>query len=157
MTRRNTRVRERVGDGQSYLFLPETRRLRVARRFRPENDVTLYRGDCLDLLRSIPDQAADLVVTSPPYNLGKAYEKKLDLDLYVTQQSRVIRECIRILSLKGSICWEVGNYVHRGAIIPLDALLYPIFATAGLRMRNRIVWRFEHRLHWTRRSRDLMN
>jgi len=99
----------------------------------------------------MPDEAAELVVTSPPYNIGKEYEKRLNLALYVEQQTRVIRECVRILAKRGSICWQVGNYVEKGAIIPLDTILYPVFADAGLRMRNRIVWHFEHGLHCSRR------
>jgi adenine-specific DNA-methyltransferase len=63
----------------------------------------------------------------------------------------VITECVRVLSGGGSICWQVGNYVDDGAIIPLDSLLYPIFAGLGLDMRNRIVWHFEHGLHCSRR------
>lgn len=77
--------------------------------FDPRNDVTLYHGDCNDLLAVMPDGVADLVVTSPPYNIGKVYEKRLDLNAYVKEQARVIRECIRILSPRGSICWQSGN------------------------------------------------
>ncbi|HOU16126.1 MAG TPA: site-specific DNA-methyltransferase [Anaerolineae bacterium] len=113
--------------------------------------IVVYPGDCLDLLQSIPDESLQLVVTSPPYNIGKEYEKKLDLDLYLEQQAQVIGECVRALSPKGSICWQVGNYVDRGAIIPLDTILYPIFSGLGLRMRNRIIWHFEHGLHCSRR------
>ena len=51
----------------------------------------------------------------------------------------------------GSICWQVGNYIDRGAIVPLDTVLYPIFARLGLRMRNRIIWTFEHGLHCKKR------
>jgi len=65
--------------------------------------------------------------------------------------SGVIAECVRVLSDSGSICWQVGNYVDDGAIIPLDSLLYPVFADLGLKMRNRIVWHFEHGLHCSRR------
>lgn len=116
-----------------------------------ENDVTLYPGDCLDLLHTMPDEVAELIITSPPYNIGKEYEKRSSIDTYVSQQAEVIKECIRILSPRGSICWQVGNYVDRGTIVPLDVLLYPIFADAGLRMRNRIIWHFEHGLHCSRR------
>ena len=123
----------------------------VAHEYTPDADVVLYHGDCLDLLRSMPEGVAQLVVTSPPYNIGKEYEKRLDIETYISQQERVIKECIRILEPRGSICWQVGNYVHRGAIIPLDILLYPIFAGAGLKMRNRIIWHFEHGLHCKRR------
>ena len=69
----------------------------------------------------------------------------------MAQQAEVIRECVRSLSPRGSICWQVGNYVEKGAIIPLDALLYPVFNALGLKMRNRIVWHFEHGLHCGRR------
>ena len=113
--------------------------------------IVVYPGDCLDLLKTIPDETLKLVVTSPPYNIGKEYEKKLHIDSYLEQQAQVITECVRALSPKGSICWQVGNYVDKGAIIPLDTILYPIFANLGLRMRNRIIWHFEHGLHCSRR------
>lgn len=92
-----------------------------------------------------------LIVTSPPYNIGKEYEKKLKLEAYIEQQAAVIRECVRRLSPNGSICWQVGNYVDDGSIIPLDTVLYPIFNELGLKMRNRIIWHFEHGLHCSRR------
>jgi len=124
---------------------------KIAARFDPSQSVIVYPGDCLDLLRSIPDESLQLVVTSPPYNIGKEYEKRLHLDVYLQQQAQVITECVRALSPEGSICWQVGNYVDRGAIIPLDTVLYPIFSGLGLRMRNRIIWHFEHGLHCSRR------
>jgi len=114
-------------------------------------DIVLYPGNCLELLKTIPDESLKLVVTSPPYNIGKEYEKRLKLESYLDQQAAVIRECTRCLSRHGSICWQVGNYVDDGAIIPLDTVLYPIFTGLGLRMRNRIIWHFEHGLHCTRR------
>lgn len=113
--------------------------------------VVVYPGNCLDLLKTIPAESLQLVVTSPPYNIGKEYEKKLQLDVYLRQQAEVIAECVRTLSPRGSICWQVGNYVDGGAIIPLDTVLYPIFSSHGLRMRNRIIWHFEHGLHCSRR------
>ena len=119
--------------------------------FDLSQSVVLFYGDCLDLLKTIPDETIQLIVTSPPYNIGKEYEKRLRLDLYIEQQERVIKECIRVLNPKGSICWQVGNYVEKGAIIPLDTILYPIFSHFNLKMRNRIVWRFEHGLHCSKR------
>jgi len=130
-------------------LLSQTRE--IADEFGPSESIVVYYGDCLDLLKSIPDESLQLVVTSPPYNIGKEYEKRLQLDLYLRQQAQVIAECVRTLSPKGSICWQVGNYVDTGAIIPLDTVLYPIFSSSGLRMRNRIIWHFEHGLHCSRR------
>lgn len=126
-------------------------KVRVTSEFDPAADLVLYEGDCLDLLSRIPDKFVKLVVTSPPYNLGKPYESRLDMDEYLAQQRRVIEECVRVLDGRGSICWQVGNYVDDGEIIPLDVLLYPIFASLGLRLRNRIVWHFGHGLHASKR------
>ncbi len=124
---------------------------KISQHFDLTESITLYHGDCLDLLKTIPDESLQLVVTSPPYNIGKEYENKLDLDIYIQQQENVIAECVRALSPKGSICWQVGNYVDRGAIIPLDTILYPLFSKYDLKMRNRIIWHFEHGLHCSRR------
>jgi len=123
----------------------------IATNFDPRADLVLYEGNCLDLLSQIPDKFVKLVVTSPPYNLGKPYEDRLDLDDYLAQQNQVIKECVRVLDDKGSICWQVGNYVNNGEIIPLDLVLYPIFSSLQLHIRNRIVWHFGHGLHASKR------
>ena len=124
---------------------------KIAEAFSSSEHCIVYPGDCLDLLRTIPAESIQLIVTSPPYNIGKEYEKRMHIDVYLRQQAQVIAECARALSPKGSICWQVGNYVDNGAIIPLDTLLYPIFSGLGLRLRNRIIWHFEHGLHCSRR------
>ena len=123
----------------------------ISRKFSESEQVVLFHGDCLELLREIPDKSLQLVITSPPYNIGKPYETRLKLDDYVNQQASVITECVRALSDRGSICWQVGNYVDNGHIIPLDTVLHPVFSNLGLKMRNRIVWHFEHGLHCKRR------
>jgi len=125
--------------------------IRIASQYAPGASVVLHRGDCLDLLHALPAGAARLVVTSPPYNLGKAYERRRPLDAYLAEQSHVIAECIRVLADDGSICWQVGNHVAGGEVFPLDILLYPLFKRHGLALRNRIVWHFEHGLHCARR------
>ena len=107
--------------------------------------------DNLDFMQGLPDQHMKLVVTSPPYNIGKDYEAKTSLDAYLETQKRVVGECVRLLHPQGSICWQVGNFVHRGEITPLDAVLYPVFRALGLKLRNRIVWHFGHGLHCTKR------
>ncbi len=125
--------------------------LQVVPAFDATADLVLFQGDCLRLLADIPNDFVKLVVTSPPYNLGKSYESRLHLDEYVQQQRAVIGQCVRVLHPQGSICWQVGNYVDNGEIIPLDIILYPIFASLGLHLRNRIVWHFGHGLHASRR------
>lgn len=123
----------------------------IDNKFTPPGNIVLYPGDCINFLKTIPDNTFQLVVTSPPYNIGKEYERRLRLEAYLDQQAAVIRECVRCLSPRGSICWQVGNYVDNGAIIPLDTVLYPIFTKLGLKLRNRVIWHFEHGLHCSRR------
>ena len=125
--------------------------MRIWEDFDRRARVTIHHGDCLELLAQIPDKSAQLVVTSPPYNLGKEYERKTSLEKYVDFQKKVITESARILRDDGSICWQVGNYVNNGEIIPLDTILYPIFRDLEFKMRNRIVWQFGHGLHCAKR------
>lgn len=115
------------------------------------SDFVMFHGDCLEFLRSLPDGLARLIVTSPPYNIGKRYEKRVALEEYLKGQERVIKECVRVLADNGSICWQVGNFVESNEIVPLDIALWPIFHGLGLKMRNRIVWHFEHGLHCSKR------
>jgi adenine-specific DNA-methyltransferase len=122
-----------------------------SKKFDESADIIYYHGDVKELLREIPDGFVQLVVTSPPYNLGKEYEKKIELEIYIKQQEEIISECIRVLKNQGSICWQVGNYVENGEIIPLDILLFPIFEKFNLHLRNRIIWHFGHGLHATNR------
>lgn len=110
--------------------------------------------DCMDnltFMRPMPSGSMQLIVTSPPYNIGKAYERRSRLEKYVEEQAQTISECVRLLRPSGSLCWQVGNHVHNGEIFPLDMVLYPIFREHGLRLRNRIVWHFEHGLHCSKR------
>ncbi len=123
----------------------------ISDQFSHDESVVLFYGSCIDLLRELPERSMQLIVTSPPYNIGKEYEKKLKIESYIKQQEEVITECARVLSATGSICWQVGNYVDNGAIIPLDTILYPTFERLGLIMRNRIIWHFEHGLHCSNR------
>jgi adenine-specific DNA-methyltransferase len=126
-------------------------RVKISSELDLAADLILFEGNCLDLLCQIPEGLIKLVVTSPPYNLGKPYETRLDLDEYLAQQRSVIEESVRVLDDRGSICWQVGNFVNGGEIIPLDIILYPIFASLGLCLRNRIVWHYGHGLHATKR------
>ena len=114
---------------------------------RQANDIVLKCQDNLEFLRDQPSEKFKLIVTSPPYNIGKSYEVQSSLDRYLASQAEVIRECVRVLHTRGSICWQVGNYTDNGEIVPLDCLLFPIFREFGLKLRNRIVWHFGHGLH----------
>ncbi|MDE1942727.1 MAG: site-specific DNA-methyltransferase [Betaproteobacteria bacterium] len=108
--------------------------------------------DNLEFIRNIPSESVKLIVTSPPYNIGKKYEKRSSLERYLSEQAKTIAECVRVLHPEGSICWQVGNHISEsGEVVPLDMVLYPLFKQHGLFLRNRIVWHFEHGLHCKKR------
>lgn len=107
--------------------------------------------DNLVFMQSLEDESMKLIVTSPPYNIGKSYETRRSLEKYVQEQTQVISECVRLLHPNGSICWQIGNHVQSGEIFPLDVVLYQVFKEQQLRLRNRIIWHFEHGLHCTKR------
>ena len=125
--------------------------VRISRDFVPNAGVVYYKGDVRNLIPKIPNGSVQLVVCSPPYNIGKEYEKKVPLDTYLSQQDEIISAIIPKVHEKGSICWEVGNFVENSHIVPLDLELYPLFKKHNLKLRNRIVWTFGHGLHAQKR------
>jgi adenine-specific DNA-methyltransferase len=103
--------------------------------------------DSLQLLSNLPDECVDLVVSSPPYNLGKEYESRQALEIYLAEQTAVLLECSRILKNTGSLFWQVGAFSDRGMLIPLDIRFFPILESCRLIPRNRIIWARQHGLH----------
>lgn len=126
-------------------------RANAVTKLRTDRAVKMACQDNLAFMRPLPDESMQLIVTSPPYNIGKSYERRSPIVEYVKAQAQVISECVRLLAPGGSLCWQVGNHVDKGEIFPLDMVLYPIFKEHDLRLRNRIVWHFEHGLHCTKR------
>lgn len=108
-------------------------------------------ADNLEFMKGLCDESIKLIITSPPYNIGKSYEKRTPFEEYIKEQAQVISDCVRLLDETGSLCWQVGNHVHKGEIFPLDMALYHVFADHGLKLRNRIIWHFEHGLHCSKR------
>jgi DNA modification methylase len=111
------------------------------------NKSEMILGDTLNQLKHFENDKFDLVITSPPYNVGKEYETKTSIEKYLQIQEEIIQELVRVTNNKGSICWQVGNYVEKGEIFPLDMFYYQIFKKIGLKLRNRIIWHFGHGLH----------
>lgn len=117
----------------------------------PTINASIFHGDALEKLKLLQSESVQLIVTSPPYNIGKEYEVKQEYIDYLEDMKPIIAELVRVLRPGGSICWQVGNGVRKGEVIPLDALFYPLFKSEGMILRNRIVWSFGHGLHATKR------
>lgn len=132
--------------------------MRIHKEFKTSNHVTLFDGDCKKLLHQIPSESVDLVVTSPPYCIGKAYEDPHDdIDTFKKQHLEIFDDIYRIVKPGGSVCWQIGYHVSEKCIIPLDYIVYDIFTEKSkllqypFILRNRIIWTFGHGLNSTRR------
>lgn len=108
-------------------------------------------GDSFRKIEQLADNSVQLVVTSPPYNLGKSYEKKTSLSYYLDPYKEFISSLFKIVSPTGSVCWQVGNTIRDGAVFPLDIYFYPLFIDAGFQLKSRIIWHFRHGLHAQKR------
>ena len=107
----------------------------------------IFKGDANNYMNSLPNECVDLVVSSPPYNLGKEYEKKVSLESYLDEQKIFLIECCRLLKDTGSIFWQVGAYSKQGALYPLDIKFFQILEDLGMFPVNRIIWVRPHGLH----------
>lgn len=123
----------------------------VSAEFGADEHIVVAESDTLEALKKLPASSFKLAVSSPPYNIGKEYEKQIELQHYLDWQSEILKELARVVSDDGSIVWQVGNFVDDGEVFPLDIYFYPIIKALGLQLRNRIVWHFDHGLHATKR------
>jgi len=128
-------------------MLFEQDRKKIANEFSAESEIVFSSGDALEILQSCPSGFAKLIITSPPYNIGKEYETQTNLVKYLNSLEPILEQIVRVLACDGSVCWQVGNYVENKEVFPLDVYFYPLFKKLGLKLRNRIVWTFEHGLH----------
>lgn len=120
--------------------------------------INIHIDDALGSLLRMPSNSIDCTVSSPPYNIGKEYERRVGIDLYVKWIEPVLAEIMRVTKPGGSICWQVGSHITRtpcdcgdrksvAEVLPLDFLFYPLFRKHGALLRQRIIWQFGHGLH----------
>lgn len=113
-------------------------------------EILEYKYLCEDakvFMDNLPDNSIKLIITSPPYNIGKEYETKTSIEAYLDKMKPLLASMVRVLRDDGSLCWQVGNYVNNGEVFPLDIYYYFLFKELGLKLRNRVIWHFGHGLH----------
>jgi len=110
-------------------------------------------ADCRDFLGRLPDDSARLFFSSPPYGIGKSYEKGETLEQWMELQRHVLAEAFRVLQPGGWLCWQVGNHVFkrkgakRSEVLPLDYPTMEVAKDVGFSLQQRIIWHFRHGLH----------
>jgi len=134
---------------QASLFPPVKKK--ISAKYAEKAEIVFSLGDSLKTLTRCPDDFAKLIITSPPYNIGKEYETQTKLDSYLEKLEPLLKELVRVMSPNGSLCWQVGNYVEKSEVFPLDIYFHSIFKKLGLQLRNRIIWTFGHGLHCSKR------
>jgi len=119
----------------------------------PESAHSLLEGDAAVELDTIEDKSCRLAITSPPYNIGKEYERdaRRTLSEHVDWLVPILLKTAAKVTSDGHFCVQIGNYVQDGEVFPLDAYIYPLLRAAGWRLRNRIIWHFNFGLHANRR------
>ena len=134
-------------------------------------------GDCLEVMKGMPDKCVDLIVTSPPYNLGNyhhtgskqhnPYNDDIPEQTYQVWQANVLNECYRVLKDTGSLMYNHKNRIKDGYSI--SPYLW-IFKTPFI-IKQEIVWEngtqnfdairfypFTERIYWLAKSNDtIMN
>lgn len=119
-------------------------------------DIRYEIGDCRTLLKKVPDASVKLVVTSPPYNIGKpygTYKDKIALNDWEDLICNVTKEVCRILTPDGSFFLNLSPvpYGKDKEILPLPFIGYQIFKESGLYLRNMITWTFNNMQNCTNR------
>ena len=101
----------------------------------------IYNLDCIDALRFLDSEIIDLTITSPPYNIGKAYENVLHLDDYLDWSSKWINEVYRVTKPTGAFWLNLGyvSIPHKARAIPLP---YLIWDKVPFHLMQEIVWNY---------------
>ncbi len=108
--------------------------------------------DAFQFLKDLPEDSVDLIISSPPYFMGKEYDSSRDISKFIETHEKLLKHVVRVIRWGGGICWQIGHHVDKNVIVPLDALVYTVFSKSDcLYLRNRIVWTFGHGAHCSHR------
>lgn len=109
-------------------------------------------SEAVRFLTALKPHSVDLIISSPPYFMGKEYDTSLRMEDFVLVHQELAPLLARSLKPNGNLCWQVGHHVRDGIVVPLDIPAYSAFsAQPSLKLRNRIIWTFGHGAHATYR------
>jgi modification methylase len=105
----------------------------------PIENVNVIFNHSSEEMTELPDNSVHLMVTSPPYNVGKDYDEDLTLEEYLAFLKHVWRETYRVLVPGGRACINIAN-LGRKPYIPLNGLIAKDMIELGFLMRGEIIW-----------------
>jgi site-specific DNA-methyltransferase (adenine-specific) len=92
-----------------------------------------------ETMEQLPDGCVALMVTSPPYNVGKDYDGDLSLDEYLGLLRTVLTETYRVLEAGGRVAVNVAN-LGRKPYLPMNHLVAGVLGEIGFLLRGEIIW-----------------
>ena len=125
--------------GRLYEGLPTESRVPYEENPLPADAVNRIFPHTSEDMRELPDRSVHLMVTSPPYNVGKEYDEDLTLDQYRAFLKRVMAEVHRVLVPGGRACINIAN-LGRRPYLPLHAFIIEDMLDLGFLMRGEIIW-----------------
>jgi len=99
----------------------------------------IWHGDCLELMKNIPDGNVDLVVTSPPYDNLRDYNKRLEWNQDIWQN--VVKELFRIVSIGGTVVWIVSDATVDGSETGTSFKQALYFKSVGFNIHDTMIWK----------------
>ena len=122
-----------------YRNLPSERKVKYVENDIPEEFIDRILHKSSEDMSELPDSSVRLMVTSPPYNVGKEYDRNLTLEEYRDFLKQVLKEVYRVLVPGGRVCINVAN-LGRKPYIPLHAFIIEDMLDIGFLMRGEIIW-----------------
>ncbi|MBW2038061.1 MAG: site-specific DNA-methyltransferase [Deltaproteobacteria bacterium] len=122
-----------------YVGLPQEKRIKYLENPIPAEFLDKIFCKSSENMEELPDDSIHLMVTSPPYNVGKEYDEDLTLEEYRAFLKRVWAEVYRVLVPGGRVCINIAN-LGRKPYIPLHAFIVEDMLDLGFLMRGEIIW-----------------
>ena len=105
----------------------------------PEKNLNKLYCKSSESMEELPDNSVHLMITSPPYNVGKEYDNDLTIDEYLELLTAVFAQTRDKLVTGGRACINIAN-IGRKPYIPLHAMIIEIMLDLGFLMRGEIIW-----------------
>jgi len=122
-----------------YEGLPTEKKVKFVENRIPEESINKIFCKSSEKMEELPDNSVHLMVTSPPYNVGKEYDENLSLQEYRNFLSRVWEEVHRVLVPGGRVCINIAN-LGRKPYIPLHTFIIEDMLKIGFLMRGELIW-----------------
>ena len=126
-------------DSQLYAGLPDESKAPYIENPLPGRSLDRIINTSSEKMTALPDACVHLMVTSPPYNVGKDYDQDLTLGQYLAFLKAVWGEVARVLVPGGRACINIAN-LGRKPYIPLHVFVIKDMLELGFLMRGEIIW-----------------